>query len=88
MFTTSTFNISVIVFLILMCITFILLDKYTSIEEFTPLSIEYSEGKALSRTKLQFLLNDYETTDTCRRGYTQPSNPCSYSYNTNFYPYH
>ena len=82
----SIFNKFIILLLICICITFILLNKFTSMEDFTPLSIEYNEQKALSRTKLQFLLNEYESTDKCKHGYIQPSNSCMYSHNTNFYP--
>jgi len=86
LFNKKTFTYSIITLIIASCILFILLNKYTGMEEFSPLSIEYSEKKALSRTKLQCLINEYESTDNCKQGYIQPSNSCTYSFNTNFYP--
>lgn len=70
----SICNICIISFIIVCCVTYIILNKYTNMEEFSPLSIEYNDNKAFSRSKLQFLINEYESTDNCKQGYIQPSN--------------
>ena len=69
----NLYNIGIISFIIVAGIIFIILNKYTNIEEFSPLSFEYNEKKTISRNKLQFLINDYESTDNCKQGYIQPT---------------
>ena len=82
--TSKLFYIIIIILILLSGITYIILSRYY--EDFSPLSNEYNEKKALSRTRLQFLINKSESLKGCNTGYIQPSNPCTQSFNTNFYP--
>ena len=74
----------IIALIILGSITFIIINKHTYTEEFSPLSMEYNQKKTASRTKLQYLINKFEAPNNCGTGYIQPSNVCNYSLNTNF----
>lgn len=69
----NSINICIIVSIILTGIIFIILNKYTNMEEFSPLSIEYKTEKATSRNKLQFMIDEYESSDMCNQGYIQPT---------------
>lgn len=44
------------------------------------------DRKTVDRLKLQNLINKYETNYTCCNGYSEPSNTCAFSFNTDFYP--
>ncbi len=85
---TDLFYKIMIILILLAGISYIIVSRFIYIEDFAPLSHTYSENKALSRTRLQFLINRFESHKRCNDGYIQPSNPCTHSYNTNFYPHY
>lgn len=78
-------SIILISLIILGCVIIICLKKQKN-EHFMSISETYNKRKTLDRIKLQYLVNKYENCNRCDLGYIQPSNPCTYSLNTNFYP--
>ena len=77
-------NVIVIILLVIIIIFIFLLNIQKS-ENFSLLSDSYAEKKNLDRINLQKLINKSETSSCGCLNYYQPSNPCSLSYNTNFY---
>jgi hypothetical protein len=62
--------------------------KRTNIQEsfYQQINQNAIDKKMIDRLKLQTLINKYESNYKCCNGYHQPSNSCSFSFNTNFYP--
>ena len=56
-------------------------ESFSSIYKFE------KDNNTINRLDLQYAINAHEQGTICGTSYIQPSNACSFSYNTNFYPH-